>query len=244
MAFIAARHSGEMSIMDHVQNPALIGILFIVIGIFGLAPFFRLSQLFEYPDILRQPTGDILRKYQAGGSALTLTWFAFALFPVPLLALAPLLQQAFAANGVDGAYLSLTTIVAVVAAAFNVIGLMRWVFLVPLLVKKYHDPATTPAARDAVEVIFEAFHTYLGVTIGEFLGFTFIGIWGILVGLAIIQSQIMSAVFGVGLVLFSVGVIIGDLEFAGWKPAGMIVAISSSLVLIMSMIIGVVFIVG
>lgn len=230
--------------MDNVQHPAWIGILFIVIGVFGLVPFFRLSQIFEYPDILRQPTGDILRKYRDGGSALTLTWFAFALFAVPLFALAPLLQDAFASNGVDAAYLTVMSVVAVVAAVFNLVGLMRWVFLVPLLAKKYHDPATSPAARDAVEVVFEAFHSYLGVTIGEFLGFTFIGIWGIMVGVAILQSQIMSAILGLGLVVFSIGVIVGDLEFAGWKPAGMVVAISSSLVLIWAIIIGVAFIFG
>jgi hypothetical protein len=230
--------------MENVPNSLLIGLLFIAAGVLGFAPFFRLSQIFEYPDILRQPTGDILKKYRDGGNGLTVTWFVFALFSVPLFALAPLLQTALAAKGVDTTYLTIATVIGVAAAVLNIVGLMRWVFLVPLLVKKYFDPATTQAARDAVEVVFEAFHTYLGVTLGEFLGFTFIGLWGILEGLAFIQTGIVSPLFGVAMVIFSAGIIVGDLEFAGWKPAGMIVAISSSLIMILLVIVGVVFIIG
>ena len=230
--------------MENVANPGLIGILFVLLGVLGIVPFFRLSQIFEYPDILRQPTGDILRKYHDGGSGLTVTWCLFALFAAPLFALAPLLQDGFVANGIDMTFATIATVIAIIGAVFNIIGLIRWVFVVPLLVRKYVDPDTGQTVREAIEVVFEAFHTYLGVTVGEFLGFSFLGLWGIMVGLAIIQTEIVSSIFGYAAVLFSVGVLVGDLEFAGWKPAGLVVAISSSLFMLWAIVVGVVFIIG
>lgn len=230
--------------MDTIQNPALIGGMFILVGVLGIVPFARLAQVFDYPDILRQPTGDILRKYQTGGLSLTLTWFAFALFAVPLLVLAVLLQDAFASLDVDRTYLEVMTVLGVVGAVFNLVGLMRWVFLVPLLARKYVDPDTSPAVRSAVEVVFEGFHTYLGVTIGEFLGFGFLGVWGIMLGIAFLETDVVSPLFGVAAIIFAGGIIVGDFEFAGWKPAGVVAAISSSLFLILMIVLGVVFIIG
>jgi hypothetical protein len=230
--------------METIQNPAFIGVMFILVGLLGLVPFARLAQVFDYPDILRQPTGDILRKYHAGGISLTLTWFAFAVFAFPLVVLAVLLQDAFAGLDVDQTYLAVMTIFGVVGAVFNLVGLMRWVFLVPLLARKYVDPETSPAVRGAVEIVFEGFHTYLGVTIGEFLGFGFLGVWGIMLGIAFLQTDIVSPLFGIAAILFAGGIIVGDFEFAGWKPAGIVAAISSSLFLILMIVLGVLFIIG
>ena len=58
--------------------------------------------------------------------------------------------------------------------------LARWpflvpIFLVPILARKYDDPAPSEATREATVVVFESFHTYLGVAIGECLGYLFTG---------------------------------------------------------------------
>jgi hypothetical protein len=39
--------------------------------------FAVLARRFDYPDILRQPTGAILDRFRAGGASLILTWWAF-----------------------------------------------------------------------------------------------------------------------------------------------------------------------
>jgi Domain of unknown function (DUF4386) len=43
-----------------------------------------LARGFDYPDILRQPTRQVLARFAAGGSRLVLLWWAFAMSAVLL----------------------------------------------------------------------------------------------------------------------------------------------------------------
>jgi hypothetical protein len=43
----------------------------------------------------------------------------------------------------------------------------RWPFLVPELARRYADPASSQATREATAVAFQSFHRYLGIGIGE-----------------------------------------------------------------------------
>ena len=55
------------------------GLLLVVVPLTFAACFTLLQQLFEYPDILRQPTPDILAKFQAGGAPLIAVWYVLTL---------------------------------------------------------------------------------------------------------------------------------------------------------------------
>ena len=110
--------------------------------------------------------------------------------------------------------------------------LARGPFLVPALARTYDDPASSEATREATVVVFESFHRYLGVAIGECLGYLFTGAWTVLVGVAMLQSSAFEpwlAWPGIAIGLFLVA---GSLEFVGrfeekgWKIAGAIVPIA------------------
>ena len=135
--------------------------------------FFLLARLFHYPDILRSPTAEILSRFQAGGVRLKLLWYGFMLTAVLLAPLAVLLGQVLARD--DLAIVPTATVVGVLAAVVQFLGLARWPFLVPALARTYHDPGSSQATRDATVVTFESFHRYLGVAIGECLGYLFTG---------------------------------------------------------------------
>src|SRR5689334_24158574 len=68
-------------------------------------------------------------------------------------------------------YLVVGTAIGVLAGAVQFLGLIRWPFLVPSLADMYTDPESTQATRDGVAVVFQAFHRYAGMAIGEHLGF-------------------------------------------------------------------------
>jgi hypothetical protein len=94
------------------------------------------------------------------------------------------------------------------------------------------DPATTPATKEAIEVTFQTLNRYLGVAVGEHLGYLFTGQWTALVGIALIQSDVLYPVFGIiGLALAPLFVL-GSLEFvgpfepSGWKLAGTVVPLA------------------
>jgi sorbitol-specific phosphotransferase system component IIBC len=90
----------------------------------------------------------------------------------------------------------------------------------------YTAPDSTQATRDAAVVVFQAFHRYVGVAVGEHLGYLFTSIWTVLVCMAILGTQLVSPLLGWLGILPAIGVFIGVFEETGFKAAGAINAIS------------------
>ena len=185
--------------------------------------FFLLQKSFSYPDILRKPTGEILRRFSAGGSRLVGLWYAFTLTALLFIPLGVLLPRLLA--GDNPAYFGVTAVVGVLAGLLQALGLLRWPFLVPYLAKTYVQPDASAASRQTVEVVFQSFHQYLGVAVGEHLGYLFTALWTALVAYrAIIHST--APWFGWIGMICAVGILVGMLEPAGFKRAGTVNAIA------------------
>jgi hypothetical protein len=192
--------------------------------------FFLLGRRFDYPHILRGPTEEILRRFQAGGLTLTLLWYGFMLTAVLLAPLAILLGQVLARDGLE--IVPVATTIGVLAAVVQFLGLARWPFLVPELARAYADPASSQATREATAVAFESFHRYLGIGIGECLGYLLTGAWTALAAVAMLQSSTFDAWLAWPGIFIGVSLIVGSLEFVGpfeergWKLAGAIVPVA------------------
>ena len=74
----------------------LTGVLLILTPIAFNVFFTFLSVTFEYPDILREPTGYILRHFDAGGSSLVAMWYGFMLTAVLFVPLSILVHKVLA----------------------------------------------------------------------------------------------------------------------------------------------------
>ena len=192
--------------------------------------FFLLSRRFDYPNILRRPTGDILSRFQAGGVGLKVLWYGFMLTAILFAPLAVLLGQVLAHHNL--AIVPTATVVGVLAGVVQLLGLARWPFLVPALARAYADPDATEATREATKVVFDSFHRYLGVGIGECLGYLLTGGWSLLIGVAMLQSSAFGAWLGWLGIIVGAFLVVGSLEFVGrfeeqgWKLAGTIVPIT------------------
>ncbi|MCU0336035.1 MAG: DUF4386 domain-containing protein [Chitinophagaceae bacterium] len=162
-----------------------IGWLLIAGALGVLLPYTALGFLFEYPAILRQPTGHILQAFQQGGPRLLLTWWAFALLGTPLLAAAVLLGQQLEQR--HGA-VRLATTLGVAGLLVQMIGLLRWTFVVPLLARQY--TTGDEAARQAAIHSFELIHQWAGVLLGEHLGQLLSIGWTLLLTRALWQLRI------------------------------------------------------
>jgi len=206
------------------------GVFLLVLPIAFNAFFTLLARGFDYPDILRSPTEEILRRFLAGGDRLKLLWFGFMLTAALFAPLAVLMGQVLARDGL--AVVPAATVVGVLAAVVQFLGLARWPFLVPALARTYHDPASSQETREAAVVIFESFHRYLGVAVGECLGYLFTGAWTVLVGVAMLQSSAFEAWLALPGIAIGLALVAGSLEFVGrfeekgWKLAGAIVPIA------------------
>ncbi|MGH2539208.1 MAG: DUF4386 domain-containing protein [Actinomycetota bacterium] len=184
--------------------------------------FAMLASRFDYPAVLREPAGTILERFRAGGDGLVWLWWAFAASGL-LLVPAVVLLSATATDG--GALVSVATVIGVLAALVQLLGLLRWSYLVPWLARA-HGSASTTQERATFEVTFEAFHRFLGVGVGEHLGYLFTGLWTGLIGIAIALDGIVPVWLGwIGVVIGS-GLVVGSTEFLGsneergWKLAG------------------------
>jgi hypothetical protein len=200
------------------------GLLLIIVPIAFNITFLLLGRAFEYPDILRKPTDYVLRQFKAGGASLRRLWYAF-MFSAVLFAPVPVMVEQLFQPDVPG-FLVVGTAIGVLAAAVQFLGLIRWPFLVSSLADMYTQPDSTQATRDAVVVVFQAFHRYAGVAIGEHLGYIFTSLWTVLVCIAIIGTHLVSPVLGWLGILPAIGVFAGVFEETGFKAAGVINAIS------------------
>jgi Domain of unknown function (DUF4386) len=202
----------------------LTGLLLILVPIAFNATFFLLQRAFAYPDILRQPTEIILRRFKEGGAPLRRLWYAFAFSAVLFTPVPVLVHQVFQPDAPW--FLAVGTVIGVLAGLFQTLGLIRWPFLVPFLAEIYTDPKSTQATRESAAVSFQAFHRYAGVAIGEHLGFIFTSTWTVLLSVAIIQTALVNPLFGWLGILPAIGVLVGVFEETGFKAAGAVNAIS------------------
>jgi len=202
----------------------LTGLLLIIVPLAFNITFFLLQRAFEYPDILRKPTEDILRRFKDGGAPLRRLWYAFAMSAVLFTPVPVLVQQVFGPEAPW--FLVVGTVIGVLAGVVQFLGLIRWPFLVPSLADIYTDPQSTPATRESVAVTFQAFHRYVGVAIGEHLGYLFTSAWTILLCIAVVQTAVVHPLFGWLGIIPAIGVFVGVFEETGFKAAGAINAIS------------------
>lgn len=201
------------------------GTLLIVLPIAFNVFFALLASLFQYPQILRQPTAEVLAAFRAGGSRLVTTWWGFAMTAVVFAPVAVLLSGQLV--GADATLVTTATVVGVLAAAVQFLGLIRWPFLVPFLARE--ATGASEARAEAIDIVFQSFNRYLGVAVGEHLGYLLTGSWSVLVGVAMMASPATPVWLGAAGVVVGVILALCSLEFVGpferegWSLAGAVV---------------------
>jgi Domain of unknown function (DUF4386) len=209
------------------------GVLLIVVPIVFNVAFFELGRAFDYPTILRKEPDEILRRFAAGGVGLLLRWHLLFISALAVLPLAVLMALVLAYDA-GSALTTLTIVTGVVAGVVQAIGLSRWLFAVPELARRYvaADGSDGAEIRRSIEVAFAVLHRFVGVGVGEHLGYLATGAWTILVAISILQGPILPSWTAVAGLLIGVALLIGTLEFVGpnerngWALAGRIVPIA------------------
>ena len=196
--------------------------LFAVPILFNLA-FASLAKQFEYPDILRKPTPEVLEKFRLGGSKLVLTWWAFAmsalLFGI-IAVLVPFELQILQWQQVIIATLGL------LASLVQFLGLVRWPFMVPHLAREAKTEDQAKLA--AIDVVFQSLNRYLGVAVGEHLGYLFTGLWTLALAVVLLPFGTFSLILGIFGILIGALLVVCSLEFVGkneengWRFAALI----------------------
>lgn len=172
-----------------MKSQRTIGWLLIAGAAGVLVPYTILTLIFDYPGILREPTGIILEKFSQGGGRLIGAWFAFAIAGLPLIPAYSLLGQRLETRS---SLVRIGTTVGLIGLIVQVVGLLRWVFVVPVLAQDYVQ-AGDQVARAAAVSSFRTIHQFAGVLLGEHIGQLFTITWTILISIVFLRLRIMQS---------------------------------------------------
>jgi len=159
----------------------IIGSLLIAGAIALFIPYNILIVIFDYPDILRQDTAAVLTKFHEGGDTLIWTWFAFGITGIPLLPAYILMGQKLESKT---SIARMATIIGVIGLIVQMIGLLRWTFVVPVLADTFVSATDQPTKAAAI-VAFKTIHQIAGVILGEHLGQLFTIAWTVMISIAL-----------------------------------------------------------
>lgn len=217
--------------MSSAKMPA--GALLIIAPLVFTAGFTGLQMTFDYPDILRQPAGEVLTRFAAAGIDLHIYWYAMMAAALALIPASVLTALHFWSR--NPVLAGLSAAVGVLAGFVQALGLIRWVMLVPALAATYTADGATEIDRAMAASIFDAANRYLGVGVGEHLGYLFTGAWTVLVSAMIVKDRRILALSGVAI---SLAVMAGMLEPFGVPMTADINAIGFSLWALWAVVLG------
>ena len=197
----------------------LTAITLIAAAVLTNAGFTALGSIFSYPDVLKEPTGEILDRFRENQTSVSI-WFA--LLAASALLFAPI------AIGVgklrDDRWMKLAVPAGIAAAVVQTIGLLRWPLLVPgfAIDATSRNPVTAANALDH----FDTAHTILGNVIGETFGYLLTAAWTLLVLASLgtrFAGRVFAAIGTASAVMIFLGVlspldlaIIDTVNFAGY----------------------------
>ncbi|MCB1326648.1 MAG: DUF4386 family protein [Spirochaetales bacterium] len=151
--------------------------------------YFILVDTFQFPEILRAPTVDMLAAYTR---QLDINRFAYYVFT--LTGFTFILMHLFLYSGFEnrGPLAEVGRTFAVLAGLLQALGFGRWVFLVPWIadVVQTNDPEQQSAL-----LLLEAFHRYAGILAGENLAFVAHGIAGAAFSVHMLGEKRIAPVF-------------------------------------------------
>lgn len=162
------------------------GILLVLSATALLVPYTVLTMIFDYPNILRQDAGAILTKFYAGGPQLIWTWFAFAATGLPLIPAYIMIGQWLEGKST---LVRMATNIGVAGLIVQMIGLLRWTFVVPVLADTFVH-TTDASVKAAAIVSFKTIHQFGGVLLGEHLGQLFTIAWTVLMTVSFAQLKL------------------------------------------------------
>jgi hypothetical protein len=171
-----------------MKTEKIIGYLLIsgAIGVF--IPYTILTITFNYPDVLRQDSATILTEFHKGGASLIFTWLAFALLGIPLLVAYSLIGQKLEPKM---SHIRWVTTIGIISGVVQIIGLLRWVFVVPVLATEFVN-TINPTTHEAIKISFKVVQQFGGVLLGEHLGQLFTVIWTVFISAALLKERLIS----------------------------------------------------
>lgn len=161
-------------------------------------PTFVLGTAINWPASLDEPASVNLPLILEQWDAVLLGYGVYLIYSIVFLPVALLTAQAVSnGNESQSTLLKIATGFAVASTVSRVLGIVRWLFPMPVLARLYTDPAATDATRETISITYDMLNAYAG-TVGEWLGVSlFAALWATLVGVYILRTAFVPRWLGV-----------------------------------------------
>lgn len=163
------------------QNLAIIFLITMIITV--VVPVSILGAKFDFPDILRQPAANAFALFKQNQSSIVFGYYIFLISSLLFIPLSYLLQRILFQTQ-NKVALNMLVGLGITTAIFQCIGFVRWIFVMPFLTENYYK---NPENQKTIELIYETLNRFLGMSVGEHLGFIAMGLWTICLGCILLE---------------------------------------------------------
>ena len=153
------------------------------------APLIILGAAINWPTSLDEPASVnlplILEQYMA-----TMTgYFIYLVYSLLFWPMAYLTGRAIVIGDTENTLFRVASGFAALSTLARTLGIVRWLFAMPVLARMYINPATTENFKENISIVYEMLNAYAG-GIGELLGVSlFASIWLVLISILLIRSS-------------------------------------------------------
>lgn len=173
-----------------------------------LIAYFGLVTYFQFPDVLRLPTTEMMAIFIANQSKIVCFYYLFVLSQIAFIGVV-LIMHHYLGKEVS-VYLTMATGFGILAGLCQAIGFARWPFLVPYLAGIVQDPNSSEAMRETALLVFQSFHNFAGIAVGENIFFVLEGLWATSLSVHLYRKHAMSmrliavpALSGIAILIYS-----------------------------------------
>jgi Domain of unknown function (DUF4386) len=153
----------------------LLGWTMIAFGLVTSVAIGVLSAVFEFPDVLRRPGGEVLALYAKNANVVRPTYWLLGMTGLVLIGIAVELGR-FLTPFAEGPA-RLVSGFGVATGVFWSLGYTRWPIAVPYLSDMYQTG--DPAKKERAAELYGLLNRYAGMTVGEHLGFITMGVFAV-----------------------------------------------------------------
>ena len=167
--------------------------------------FYILAMVFEFPDILRMSAEYRLSLFLENSGIILPTYYLLALTGITQILVSIFLRQVLDDN--KGTLVLLATVFGVLTGIFQAVGFIRWPILIPYIADAMANANASGVSKEVVAFAEGAFNRYVGMAVGEHLGFLAQATWTTLIGAAMLSRKLFDRR------LAWIGLVIGILTF-------------------------------
>ena len=180
---------------------------------------------FDFPDILRQPMETTLGLFHKNQAWTVPAYYLFTLTGISFMSVSLLLFKTLDFKDSTSGFLAVAF--GVLFGLTSSLGFVRWPFLMSHLAELTAN--ASPDQMETIRIIYDSFHTYAGVSVGENFAFWFEFLWTFLFSTSLLAKpeifpKYMARIgqaMGVGMLIYSLEQFGGIFSILG--PLNMIV---------------------